>query len=99
MAGEDFVYVQLSSTAQKAGRARVTAGRCDLIFTAGEPPQRLTRAYEWDVILSHQRFEGQPMFELVPARPAASAIVPVAPPVVDGAQVETSAADAAQEKW
>lgn len=67
MAGEDFVHVRLSADGERMAGAgkqvRIVRGRGHFLFKVGEA-QRVTRAYEWNVLLRHDRFEGRPVFEL-----------------------------------
>ena len=86
MAGEDFVHVQLSAAGVKmagaGGCVRITAGRSSsFLFVVGQS-QRVTKAYEWNALLQNERFQGQPIFELVnPAPVAAKPVVTVRPAV------------------
>lgn len=67
MAGEDFVHVKLSAAGEKlAGegkQVRLLHGRAHFLFTVGQS-QRVTRAYEWNVLLRNEVFEGEPIFEI-----------------------------------
>lgn len=67
MGGNDWVEVRLSA----AGEARaegaplhVHEGHHQFTFVAGEA-QRVTRAFDWEMILSRQTIGGQPLFEIV----------------------------------
>lgn len=65
----DFAMVQLSTAgARMAGEAGTVGwanGRRHFHFVAGEP-QEVERSFEWNHLLRHERFEGEPMFEEVP---------------------------------
>jgi len=67
MAGEDFVHVKLSAAGKKmageAGALRLVVGRGHFFFQ-GDEVLRVTRAYEWEVLLKNETFQGEPMFEL-----------------------------------
>jgi hypothetical protein len=86
MAGEDFVQVQLSAAGVKmagaGGVVHVTHTRPDLVFKAGAAPQRVTRAFDWNAVLSQLRYQGQPIFEVAPASPAPAAKPVAAPPTL-----------------
>ena len=73
MAGEDFVHVKLSAAGKKmageAGVLRLVVGRGHFLFK-GDEVLRVTRAYEWEVLLKDETFQGEPMFELA-EQPAA----------------------------
>lgn len=79
MAGEDFVQVTLTAAGvAKAGAGkyiRVTFAASDLKFEVGTP-QRVTR-FEW-ANLSRMKYEGQPIFEIVPSGAPAAAAAPAA---------------------
>jgi hypothetical protein len=70
VAGEDFVHIQLSAAGVKmagtGGQVRITAGRGSFVFVVGQS-QRVTKAYEWNVLLKNERFQGQPILELTAA--------------------------------
>ena len=68
MAGEDFVHVRLTAAGEQmagaGGYVRIAAGSCDFTFRPGQT-QRVTRAFDWNKILRDERFNGQPVFEIV----------------------------------
>jgi hypothetical protein len=65
MAGEDYVHVKLSAAGERlageGGTIQLATGRSYFKFKVGEP-QRVTRAYEWEVVLRNERYEGEPIF-------------------------------------
>lgn len=69
MGNEDFVLVQLTSDGEKyaaGGVIRLAGSRHHFQFEAGKP-QRVTRKYDWDVVLSREVGpDGEPLFELSP---------------------------------
>jgi hypothetical protein len=88
--GEDFVHVKLSAAGEKLAGSnplRVVTGTKDFTFKAGEA-QRVTRAFEWERVLSQQYRDGECLFELADASaglPSASDLDQVA---ADGAAAE-----------
>ena len=64
----DFINIRLSAAglrmAGEAGTLGWANGRRHFAFKAGEP-QEVERSYEWNHILRHEMFEGEPMFEEV----------------------------------
>jgi hypothetical protein len=103
VAGEDFVHVQLSAAGVKragpGGQLRITAGRnSSFVFQVGQS-LRVTRAYEWNVLLKQEQFEGQPIVELATATSTVSATTAVKPyvaPVTDPVGSHASALPAGQ---
>jgi hypothetical protein len=72
MAGEDFVEVQLTEHGKEvcgAGELHVIAGPHQFTFKRDER-QRVTKAFDWTKVLSHQQRDGQLLFEIV-TEPAA----------------------------
>ena len=71
MAGEDFVHVRMSAAGERmAGegkRIQLVRGRRSFIFVAGEV-QRVERNYEWVILLSDRKHEGELIFEIAPPR-------------------------------
>ncbi len=68
MSGEDFVDVQLSEFGAKwsgGTMVRVHEGRHEFAFSPGQS-QRVTRAFDWLVVLSRQKIDGHPLFEIAP---------------------------------
>jgi len=65
----DFVMIRLSDAglrmAGDAGTVGWANGRRHFHFVAGEP-QEVERSYEWNHLLRHERFEGEPILEEVP---------------------------------
>jgi hypothetical protein len=65
----DFVTIQLSDAGKRmAGDGGVIGwanGRRHFAFKAGET-QEVERSYEWNHLLRHEVFEGQPILEEVP---------------------------------
>ena len=66
----DFVNIKLSAAGLRmAGEAGVIGwanGRRHFKFMAGEE-QEVERSYEWNHILRHEKFQGEPILEEVPA--------------------------------
>ncbi len=64
----DFVTVQLSEAGKRmageAGTVGWANGRRHFSFKAGEP-QEVERSFEWNHLLRHERFEGEPVLEEV----------------------------------
>ena len=90
MRGEDFVHVKLSPAGEKlaaGGELRVVSASKDMTFNAGET-RRVTRAFEWEKVLSHLQHEGESLFVLDDAR----AGLPSADDL-DAAAAEQDAAD------
>ena len=72
MRGEDFVHVRLSEAGERiADGAPVHIGGSSYHFTfqPGEA-QRVTRAFEWERVLSHEQINGELLFELADEKPA-----------------------------
>lgn len=80
----DWIEVKLTLFGERyvastgGGPLRVHEGRHEFAFNPGEP-QRVTRAFDWEKILSRQVVAGIPLFEIVqseepqPDPPAAEA--------------------------
>jgi hypothetical protein len=71
MSGEDFVEVKLSEAGERfAAGAPVGLGGGNYHFRF-EPgkSQRVTRAGDWNRVLSREMVEGEPMFELCAPQP------------------------------
>ena len=72
----DFVTVQLSEAGRRmageAGTVGWANGRRHFSFKAGEP-QEVERSFEWNHLLRHERFEGEPVLEEVPDAPQTAA--------------------------
>jgi hypothetical protein len=65
---EDFVKVRLSEHGRELageGPIVVQEGHHEFILAAGEELD-VTRAFDWQRILSRQHRDGKPLFELVP---------------------------------
>jgi hypothetical protein len=77
----DFVMIRLAPAGiRMAGEARTLGwanGRRHFHFVAGEK-QEVERSYEWNHILRHETFEGEPMFEEVPEEELQDAAVDAA---------------------
>jgi hypothetical protein len=62
----DFVTIQLSEAGRRmageAGTVGWANGRRHFHFVAGEP-QEVERSFEWNHMLRHERFEGEPILE------------------------------------
>jgi hypothetical protein len=65
----DFLNVRLSEAGKRMagehGVVRWANGRRHFTFKAGEA-QEVERSYEWNHLLRHEVFEGQPILEEVP---------------------------------
>ena len=68
MSGEDFVNVRLTEFGAGLGQVTVHEGPREFVFKPGDV-QRVTRAFEWERILSRQEQEGKPLFEIAPDEP------------------------------
>ena len=65
----DFATIRLSEAglrmAGEAGTVGWANGRRHFYFVAGEE-QEVERSFEWNHLLRHERFEGEPILEEVP---------------------------------
>lgn len=89
--GEDFVNVRLTEFGASLAPVVVHAGGTpapdghgarhrEFIFKPGDV-LRVTRSFEWERILAHERIDGKPLFEIAPeAKPAKKATQETAPP-------------------
>jgi hypothetical protein len=66
MSGEDFINVRLTNFGAGLGLVTVHEGPREFIFKPGDV-QRVTRAFEWERILSRQEQDGQKLFEIAPS--------------------------------
>ncbi|ABF42417.1 hypothetical protein Acid345_3416 [Candidatus Koribacter versatilis Ellin345] len=69
MKRDDYVYVRLTAKGEElAGphELRLAGGSYHFAFKAGEA-QKVTRAYDWNVVLSKEKYDGEPLFEVVDA--------------------------------
>jgi len=102
MAGQDFVHVQLTAAgaqmAGKGGYVRITRGRCEMTFSVGQA-QRVTRAYDWNKVLSGVHFKGQPVFEIVPDASGNAPASPDATPTQSRHSSVASLEAAVQKIW
>jgi hypothetical protein len=68
----DFVDIRLSAAGLRMagadGRVYWANGRRHFEFKGGDV-QEVERSYEWNHLLRHERFEGQPILEEVPEEP------------------------------
>lgn len=65
--GSDFVQVQLTRFGvqhARGGAVRVIEGHLHEVFEPGKP-RRVSRRYDWEMVLRNWRIGGQPLFELV----------------------------------
>ena len=64
----DFATIRLSDAGKRMagehGVIRWANGRRHFAFTAGEP-QEVERSYEWNHLLRHELYQGEPIFEEV----------------------------------
>ena len=71
----DFANIRLSAAGLKmageAGTIGWANGRRHFHFVAGET-QEVERSYEWNHLLRHEKFEGQPILEEVPEETGAA---------------------------
>lgn len=67
MAGEDFVHIRLTKVGAKLGAVGVHTSRLSYHFEPGKT-YRVLRAFDWEQVLSQRQVEGEPMFELAPAK-------------------------------
>lgn len=69
----DFVEVKLSAAGERAAGGKITlvGPRYHFTFEPGVA-QRVSKAYDWEVVLRNELVDGEPMFELVvsPAPPS-----------------------------
>jgi hypothetical protein len=68
MSGEDFVNVRLTDFGAGLGQVTVHEGPREFVFKPGSV-QRVTRAFEWERILSRQEQDGKKLFEIAPDEP------------------------------
>jgi sulfur relay (sulfurtransferase) DsrC/TusE family protein len=81
----DFVEVQLTADGAKVAPVRITNGHFVYKFKPGATQRVLTS--EWSKIISKEKWQGKPLFELVPDAPAAAAVpAPAATPKPAAAQ-------------
>lgn len=71
---KDFVKIRLSAAGAKlagAGVLRVHNAHGNHAFKAGQVVE-VTRAYEWNKLLSQEKIGSDPIFEIVEDKPAAA---------------------------
>ncbi|HWQ96711.1 MAG TPA: hypothetical protein VN577_19985 [Terriglobales bacterium] len=65
----DFVAVKLTAFGEELagenGSVLVVSGIRQYEFRRGEVNREITRAFDWEVVLSDRNVDGQPLFELV----------------------------------
>jgi hypothetical protein len=68
MAGEDFVAVKLSAKGEKIAKGTpvtIVDGQHTFVFNPGETQEHITKAFDWEQVLSKQFADGEPLFEIV----------------------------------
>jgi len=88
--GEDFVEVKLTPHGEAlaaGGPLAIAGGRYSFAFRAGET-QRVTRAYDWEVVLKNIARDGEPLFQLAAERRSPGQLN----------QLQRAATDAADQK-
>lgn len=65
---DDFVNVRLTDFGAGLGQVVVHEGPREFVFKRGDV-QRVTRAFEWERILSRQEQDGKKLFETAPDEP------------------------------
>lgn len=62
---DDFINVRLTNFGAGLGQVTVHEGPREFIFKPGDV-QRVTRAFEWERVLSRQEQDGKKLFEVAP---------------------------------